>query len=224
MRRILISLTLFALFTVHLVLPTSAQTNCPDTLPSRLVIGAEGRVLQGSANNLRDQASRTATLIGQIPAEGVFTVLEGPVCADGFTWWRVDYDGLVGWTVEAIGENYAIESLAPTVTEIDFEGVTFTLTGDIATNADGSIEEEQIGAVPFPVPSHIRFDFGEVMASLSVYPAAHFSALHDNALTTLAELLEDHPANPEIPEGFSVQPGNRLFIRLRKMSVIILSA
>ena len=30
-------------------------------------------------------------------------VLSGPVCANGLTWWQVNYRGMIGWTVE--GQN-----------------------------------------------------------------------------------------------------------------------
>ncbi|MBC8099097.1 MAG: SH3 domain-containing protein, partial [Armatimonadetes bacterium] len=53
--------------------------------------------------------------IGEIPGEASFTVLEGPVCADGFNWWRVNYDGLEGWTVEGQGTEYWVEPFDPTL-------------------------------------------------------------------------------------------------------------
>jgi hypothetical protein len=51
-------------------------------------------------------------LIGQIPSGGVFSVLEGPICdANGRAWWRVDYNGLLGWTVEGQGSEYYVEPI-----------------------------------------------------------------------------------------------------------------
>jgi hypothetical protein len=91
--------------------------NCP--LSPQLVVGGYGQVTEGDANNLRDQASRSGNLIGEIPGGESFAVLEGPVCADGFNWWRVDYNGLQGWTVEGSGSDYfvlPIDAPAPTAT------------------------------------------------------------------------------------------------------------
>ncbi|MBN1963671.1 MAG: hypothetical protein JW910_03425, partial [Anaerolineae bacterium] len=43
---------------------------------------------------------------GSVPGGESFAVLDGPVCADGFNWWQVDYGGQVGWTVEGSGSEY----------------------------------------------------------------------------------------------------------------------
>lgn len=92
------------------------DSTCPGAPAPRLVVGEQGRVLPGQANNVRDLPSTSGGRVGQIPSEGVFAVLEGPTCADGFNWWRVDYDGMVGWTVEGQGEEYWVEPL-PAVDE-----------------------------------------------------------------------------------------------------------
>lgn len=90
--------------------------NCPGTPQPRLVIGTQGRVLPGNANNVRDIASRGGTLVGSIPGGEVFEVLDGPVCADGFNWWQVSYDAFTGWTPEGSGTEYWVEPYeAPTV-------------------------------------------------------------------------------------------------------------
>src|SRR5690606_25315999 len=74
--------------------PARAQEdpNCAGAPMPRLSVGAQARVLPGDANNVRDSASRSGALVGSIPGGGVFTVLEGPVCADGFNWWGVEYN------------------------------------------------------------------------------------------------------------------------------------
>ncbi len=77
-----------------------------------LSIGAEGRVRAGSANNVRAQPDRDAERIGEIPAGGVFTVVDGAVCSDGLTYWLVDYDGLIGWTAEANETDVFLEPLS----------------------------------------------------------------------------------------------------------------
>jgi WD40 repeat protein len=91
------------------VMPGQAQgddVDCPGALPSRLQIGKPAQATPGLPNNVRDQPLASGAKIGEIPAEAIFMVLEGPVCAEGYAWWRVDYDGLVGWTVEGAGEDY----------------------------------------------------------------------------------------------------------------------
>ncbi len=65
----------------------------------------------GDANNVRSEPTGDSALLGQIPGGGVFTVLQGPVCGDQRAWWQVDYNGLVGWTVEGAGDTYWVEPI-----------------------------------------------------------------------------------------------------------------
>jgi hypothetical protein len=88
-----------------------AATTCNGFMLSRLVIGQRGRVTPGDPNRMRSNPSTGGQIVGQIPGEGVFNVLEGPICdtANGIAWWRVEYDGLTGWTAEGQGNNYWTE-------------------------------------------------------------------------------------------------------------------
>jgi hypothetical protein len=93
-------------------LPDVAQTAlCPEFLPSRLVIGQYGQVTPGEPNRMRAAPSTDGELIGEIPAEATFLVLEGPICdvINQTPWWRVEYDGTEGWTVEGQGDTYWTE-------------------------------------------------------------------------------------------------------------------
>ncbi|MFN8529121.1 MAG: SH3 domain-containing protein [Anaerolineae bacterium] len=67
---------------------------------TQLAIGAQGTVLPGSPNNLRENPSPSAARIGSIPGGDGFVVIDGPECAEGYTWWLVQYRGTTGWTVE----------------------------------------------------------------------------------------------------------------------------
>lgn len=93
--------------------PTPAQAvACPGFLPSRLRVGGMGRVTPGAPNNLRSQPSVSASLIGQIPGGATFQVLAGPLCDPaGIAWWQVNFNGLIGWTVEGQGNVYWVEPI-----------------------------------------------------------------------------------------------------------------
>ncbi len=82
---------------------------CLGALPPRLVVGGQGRVTPGAPNKLRNAPTLTGTQIGNIPGEGVFSVVGGPQCADGFLWWQVIYQGVTGWTANGDGTIYWIE-------------------------------------------------------------------------------------------------------------------
>src|SRR5690606_30804912 len=68
----------------------------------RLVPGQQGRVTPGLPNVLRTLPQRGAAsaIIGEIPGGAVFSVISGPQCSEGMSWWQVNYNGLIGWTPE----------------------------------------------------------------------------------------------------------------------------
>ncbi|GAB4508975.1 MAG: hypothetical protein OHK0046_03060 [Anaerolineae bacterium] len=91
---------------------------CPENtaayLPTRIQPGrATARVIAGGApNRLRAEPSLLGALLGNAqPGRTFDRVIEGPVCNDGYTWWRVEIDGVIGWTVESNAEenDYYIE-------------------------------------------------------------------------------------------------------------------
>lgn len=88
--------------------------SCPNTQPSRLYEGMMARVVPGTAaNNLRESPTINAARIGSIPAGGELLVIAGPVCADGYAWFNVQYDDLTGWTAEGSTSQYWLEELPP---------------------------------------------------------------------------------------------------------------
>ncbi len=87
---------------------------CGNSLPARLVPGFQGRVAPEPplANVVRAQPGTNRTRVGEIPPGGIFTVLSGPQCGgEGMTWWRVNYNGLLGWTAEGEPGQYWLEPI-----------------------------------------------------------------------------------------------------------------
>jgi uncharacterized protein YraI len=68
----------------------------------RLTPGMQGRVTPGLPNVLRTlpQRGTASTIIGEIPGGSLFSVISGPQCNEGMSWWQVNYNGLIGWTPE----------------------------------------------------------------------------------------------------------------------------
>jgi hypothetical protein len=80
---------------------TVGWERCPNTATARLIVGQQGALIGSEGNTLRSGAGTKFDRIGGITAENPnFTVLDGPVCADGFTWWQVRYGSVTGWTAE----------------------------------------------------------------------------------------------------------------------------
>jgi formylglycine-generating enzyme required for sulfatase activity len=97
--------------------PTQVAVNgqCPGYLRTRMAVGRQGRVTPGDPNRLREEPN--GKIIGRIPAEGVFQVIEGPSCGpEGMVWWRVNFEGQVGWTAEGKGAFYYLEPWPPSAT------------------------------------------------------------------------------------------------------------
>lgn len=84
---------------------------CPGFMQSRLTKGAYGRVTlwPNLPNRMREFPSYYGNVSGSIPAGAVFTVLDGPNCAQGTAWWLVNYNGVTGWTAEGSGSQYWLE-------------------------------------------------------------------------------------------------------------------
>jgi uncharacterized protein YgiM (DUF1202 family) len=69
-----------------------------------LAPGLPARVTAPGGLNYRESPASNAALLGQFGAGQLVTILEGPISADNFTWWRID-DGQanVGWAADGDG-------------------------------------------------------------------------------------------------------------------------
>jgi hypothetical protein len=93
----------------------TAPFGCPASPAPRLAPWMQARITPGLPNRLRSAPSSSATVLGQIPAGGIFTVLSGPQCGpEGWSYWRVQYGNQIGWTAEGDGATYWIEPLGYT--------------------------------------------------------------------------------------------------------------
>jgi len=87
---------------VCLMLMVTLTLGAPSAFADTIVVGSPVEVTGtgGDGLNVRSTAVTTGTVIGVEKDGADGTVLEGPVTADGFAWWRVQWkDGLTGWSV-----------------------------------------------------------------------------------------------------------------------------
>jgi serine/threonine-protein kinase len=106
-------------FLEPVVTPSTEAVQCPGFLVSRLTIGQRARVTPGDNNSLNTLPARPSVnpyskRIASIRAGESFLVLDGPVCGDdGYVWWKVSFNGLVGWTPEGrTGSPYWLEPIS----------------------------------------------------------------------------------------------------------------
>jgi len=87
---------------------------------TRLEIGKQAIVAPGDPNRVRTEPKKGDNLVTQIPAGTVIQVNDGPVCADGMVFWKVnsltvpkDNYWTEGWTAEGDGTEYWMEPYTP---------------------------------------------------------------------------------------------------------------
>jgi Tol biopolymer transport system component len=86
---------------------------------SRLGVGVTAVLLPGEPNWVRSEPRLGDNALGKLYPGTVVLVLEGPVCADGLVFWKVQSDqipGGAGWTAEGDGTVYWLESELATLT------------------------------------------------------------------------------------------------------------
>jgi hypothetical protein len=83
--------------------PTATQTPTPAP-GTELIVGQPARVTAAQGLNARDTASVTGNRAGRYSPGAVVSILEGPVTADGYRWWRVGNNELSGWVADGDAE------------------------------------------------------------------------------------------------------------------------
>ncbi|MCA9904948.1 MAG: hypothetical protein KC547_13920 [Anaerolineae bacterium] len=78
----------------------AADGACPNSLPARLTVGSAGHIAE-SFSTARNVPGGAPIQVVYAPAQ--FTVIAGPACANGYTYWQIRYDGsgLTGWALES---------------------------------------------------------------------------------------------------------------------------
>ena len=93
------------------VTPTLPPTRVPPTptlRPAPTALGTDvlAKVTppEGVTLKVRDRASTAGKLLGELERDAEVAIVDGPVDANGFKWWKVDNrKGLVGWSAEGVG-------------------------------------------------------------------------------------------------------------------------
>ncbi|GEM_PF-2975236 len=108
---------------------TQDEDSCPSALPHRLVDADYGLII-GDGLRMRDNPTLGATLITQLDEGQAFEVLDGPTCADAYTWWQIAVDDVTGWVVQGSDTEYWVDRVdtPPEATPDVIEGCPPDLT------------------------------------------------------------------------------------------------
>lgn len=85
-------------------LPTATPTPSPQG-GTALTLGQPARVTAPAGLNLRNNPSSSGALLIQLGTGVLVTIVEGPVSAENFRWWKIDDgQGHVGWAADGDNE------------------------------------------------------------------------------------------------------------------------
>jgi hypothetical protein len=126
----------------------AGENNCPPDfeghLAPRLTVGEIARTRLGIPLNIRPQPTTGLARLGVMPSAVNFEVLDGPLCGDGYIWWRGEYMGVVGWLAEGNpnDEEYWLEPRGELVVIEDEDGIErrYVLYGDDFLEPEGCME------------------------------------------------------------------------------------
>lgn len=100
-------------------IPGTSGDICPGSpAPSVMKVGIQGAVTAGGvANRVRDNpGKKEGQIIGYMPPGTTFVVIDGPVCdpEDNLRWWKVNSNGLIGWTAEGEKDEFYLAPVEAT--------------------------------------------------------------------------------------------------------------
>lgn len=97
---------------------TATMPNVTTTLPpacegaprSRLIVQERGRVTDNDERlNIRSGPGTDYRVLTRMEPSDIFFVLDGPTCAESYTWYRVRFRSLEGWIAEGDFDQYYAE-------------------------------------------------------------------------------------------------------------------
>lgn len=88
---------------------------CPQSPSTQLIIQERGRVTDTNDErlNLRLSPGTDYRILTAMAPGETFLVLDGPICEEGYAWFRVIHDGIIGWIAEGDFSEYYAEPYLP---------------------------------------------------------------------------------------------------------------
>ena len=87
----------------------ASPQSCQGAPQIRVAVGDTATIISPTVpNRIRSLPSTSGSIVGELPGGSEFIVRDGPVCAEVYTWFLIEYNGITGWTAEGTGQNYFI--------------------------------------------------------------------------------------------------------------------
>jgi hypothetical protein len=224
-------------FFILLTLPATAQERFSDALcglAPRAVIGEAATVAPGASNNVRSIPLVSGDRVGRVSAGETFQILNGPVCGDGYTWWQIEYEAIIGWTAASNQTEYFItpQNAAAATDEViayEFNGFELSLPLSVADGVQGAfvnsgnpVEGTSNASPATRYPPYVEFTFEGYTDTttmqndtpfIRVYTVESFDPLETQAgiqarqtIRTLSNIFNS--GSPDVPTTDTYQPGN----------------
>lgn len=191
------------------------SSNCFGTLPSRLVVGVQGRVAIGLPIYIRTAPSVDGSRIAEIPSGAVFMVVAGPICDEvsQLRWWQVEYDGIVGFIGEGDDSSYWLEPVQrPTPSANPIK--TFTPTAISGGNSTTLVNTGSSYRVAFDILD----ESGNKLGQGEAYLYAPSEMQNDETVEIRLDIEITQP-EPAFAETFAFVPSATPDIRPTEMRV-----
>jgi hypothetical protein len=89
--------------------PVPTSKDCPGVLPSLVAHGTIAIVNTASNSNINVRSNAHISrdnILYKLAPLSLFSIVSGPICADGYRWWEIGYNGRGGYAAEADGVGY----------------------------------------------------------------------------------------------------------------------
>lgn len=88
---------------------------CESAPPTYMILHERGQVTNDDPQplNIRDEPGLNGDIVEVLHSLDVFLVIDGPRCADNYTWFKVRENGVEGWIAEGEPGLYYVEPYIP---------------------------------------------------------------------------------------------------------------
>ena len=94
---------------------TGSTSICESAPPTYLILHERGQVTNEDPQplNIRSEPGLGSRIVAVLRSLDIFFVIDGPRCADDYTWFKVRVDDVEGWVAEGEPGLYYVEPYLP---------------------------------------------------------------------------------------------------------------